>query len=409
MQFSTVRMAWRNLGRNKRRTGLALLAIGVGQFALLASNGIMHGYMDNIKSAVTGPMVGHVQVYAPGWWEERAMDLAIEGLGEVLEAVRSDGAVRNAAGRIFAPVLVAPKADAFTAVVVGLETAIEGQPYGMLSGLAERVERGRVLLGYRLAKKIKAERGQEIAIVGQGADGSLANDLFVVQDIIKCPADLINQSGVVMELADAQDLFVMPDAAHMIVVRAEISGVAEELAERFEQQEALAGLDISPWQEIVPELLTILDTADYVGYIVLVLVFIAAIAGITNTLMMSTFERRHEFGMLLALGSRPSRIVGMIVIEAILLGIAGVVVGTGLGYGFVAASSFSGIDMASWGGESVKDIAYSGLNLPLHVYPRLEVFDTVLGLTAVMLTSLAASLWPAWYAGRLEPREALHG
>jgi putative ABC transport system permease protein len=125
--------------------------------------------------------------------------------------------------------------------------------------------------------------------------------------------------------------------------------------------------------------------------------------------MMATFERMHEFGMLLALGSRPRRLVRMIVIEAVLTGILGVVIGTALGYLFVFATSGSGIDMASWGGSGgeVRDMAYKGLNLPLHIYPRLAPFDTILGLIAVLFTSLVASLWPAWTAARLEPMEAM--
>lgn len=408
MQLSTVQIAWRNLGRSKKRTALALLAIGVGQFALLAANGLMRGYADNIRLAITGPMIGHVQVHAPQWRKERALDLYIDGLSEIIGEIRTDPAVGSAAARIYAPVLVAPQEDAFIATVVGLDVDVESEPYGLLSGLDEPLRDGHVLLGHRLARKIGAEPGREIAVVGQAADGSLANDLFIVQDIISSPADLINQLGVVMSLADAQQLFVMPDQAHEIAIRATKAGQAEQITERLAQRAALAGVEVEPWKKIVPELMVLLNTSDYVGYFVVIIVFIAAVAGIANTLMMATFERMHEFGMLLALGSRPFRLVRMIVIEAVLTGILGVVIGTLLGYLFVAATAESGIDMASWGGSGeVKDMAYKGLNLPLHVYPRLELFDTILGLVAVMFTSLVASVWPAWIAARLEPVEAM--
>ena len=409
MQFSTLKIGWRNLGRNKKRTALALLAIGVGQFALLASNGLMRGYADNIRLAITGPMIGHAQVHAPKWRKERALDLYIDSVSEVIAAVRADEAVGNAAARIYAPVLVAPKEDAFIGVVVGLDMEVESEPYGMLSGLDEPLKARHVLIGHRLAKKIGAEEGMEIAVVGQAADGSLANDLFTVQDIIRSPADIINQTGVVMSLASAQALFVMPDQAHEIVIRATQAGRSKQIAERLSHDPALAGTEVEPWQEIVPELTIVLNTSDYVGYFVIVIVFIAAVAGIANTLMMATFERMHEFGMLLALGSRPQRLVRMIVIEAILTGILGVIIGTALGYLFVVATADSGIDMASWGGSGgeVKDMAYKGLNLPLVVRPRLELSDTMLGLIAVMFTSLVASVWPAWTAARLEPMEAM--
>jgi len=408
MQFSTFKIGWRNLGRNKKRTALALLAIGVGQFALLASNGLMRGYADNIRLAITGPMVGHVQIHAPDWREERALDLYIDDVNSVLADVRADPGVGTAAARIYAPALAAPKEDAFMGVVVGVNVDIESEAYGMLSGLDEPLKEKHVLIGHLLAKKAGAEPGMEIAVVGQAADGSLANDLFIVQDIIRSPVDLVNQSGVVMSLAEAQALLVMPDQAHEIVIRATQAGETEGIVERLRKDPVLSGLEISPWTEIVPELVTILKTSDYVGYFVVIIVFIAAVAGIANTLMMATFERMHEFGMLLALGSRPQRLVRMIVIEAVLTGILGVIIGTGLGYLFVFATADCGIDMASWGGSGeVKDMAYKGLNLPLHVYPRLAPFDTVLGLIAVLFTSLVASLWPAWTAARLEPMEAM--
>lgn len=404
----TAQIAWRNLGRNKKRTALALLAIAVAQFALLATDGLMRGYSDNIRLAITGPMVGHVQAHHPNWRRERALDLAIDEVDRIVSTIHEDPDVGDVSARIYAPVLVAPEEDAFVATVVGLSVDSESNPYGVLSGLKHPLERGKVLMGYMLAKKIGARPGQEIAVVGQAADGSLANDLYIVQDIIKCPADIINQSGVVMSLQDAQRLFVMPNQVNEIVIRAKTSGKSRDITRRLSQKPLFATIEVLPWQEIVPELVLILKMSDYVGYFALVIVFVAAIAGIANTLVMSTFERVHEFGMLLALGTRPRRIVRMIVCEAIFIGILGVVVGTALGYGFVAGTAERGIDMASWGGEGqVEDMAYQGLNLPLHIYPRLEPVDSLLGLIAVIITSMAASVWPAWIAGRLEPVEAM--
>jgi len=408
MRLSTLKIAWRNLGRNKRRSGLALLAIAVGQFALLATTGLMHGYTDNIRLAITGPMVGHVQVHAPEWREERATDLVIEHASRVVAEIRRDPAVESASARIYAPVLAAPRRDAFMAVVIGVNAEAESRGAGLLAHLDAPLEKGKVLVGHILARRIEAEPGQEIAVVGQGADGSIANDLYVVQDIIRSPSDIVNQSGLVMTLASAQELLALPDQAHEIVVHARTSGTSGELAERLSKRPLLAGTEVLPWRELVPELTMIVDMAKYAGYFVLVLVFIAAVAGITNTLMMSTFERMHEFGMLLALGSRPRRIVRMIAIEAILLGVLGVAVGTLLGYAFVLATSGCGIDFASWGGDGkLEDFAYQGLNLPLKVFPRLKPVDSLVGLAAVLFTSLVASIWPALVAARLEPVEAM--
>jgi ABC-type lipoprotein release transport system permease subunit len=402
-----LQMAWRNLGRSKKRTGLALLAIAVGQFALLATNGLMRGYGDNIQAAITGPMIGHIQIHDPNWREERALDLMIEDVNAVLASVTSSPRVESAAARIYCPVLAAPEQEAFMAVIVGVQPEIESNEKGMLSGLDAPLEAGKVLIGYQLARKMKIEAGQEIAVIGQAADGSMANALFEVQAIIRCPVEVVNLSGIVMDLAEAQDFLAMPNCAHEIVLRLGAEDSPGAVAAALAKSPALEHLEILPWEQLVPELVTVIKSTEFTGYFVLVLVFVAAIAGIANTLMMSTFERMHEFGMLLSLGCRPLRIVALIVMEACLVAILGVALGTLLGYGFVDMTQTHGINMATWGGNETSDMGFKGLTIPMNIFPRVRASDTLMGLIAIMITSLLASIWPTWIAARLEPMEAL--
>ena len=407
MQASTFRIAWRNLWRNRRRTLLAVLAITVGQWALLATQGLMRGYGDNIQRAITGPMIGHVQLHAPDYRDERALDLVIRDVPGKLQRIREVPAVRNAAARIYASVLAAPERDAYVATLVGIDVASESEPFGLLSGNREPLQPEHVMLGYRLAERSGAEPGDTIALIGQAADGHLANDLFTVQSVIKGPVDRVNQSGVVMALSDARRFLVMPDEAHEIVVRVKQLDAVGSVLTELQRMSVLSHLEILPWREIVPELVMIVDMVDYVGWFVLGLVLVAALAGIINTLMMATYERMHEFGMLLALGCRPLRIVRLIMVEAVLLGLLGVGTGTALGLGFIGITRRTGIDMASWGGDSVEQFAYAGMNLPLDIVPRLEPADPFIGLVAIVLVSLLAAAWPASLAGRLDPMEAM--
>ena len=203
----TLKIAWRNLGRSKKRTGLALLAIAVGQLALLATSGLMHGYSDNIQSAITGPMIGHIQIHDPNWREKRALDLMIEDVNSLLAVLAADPQVTSASARIYSPVLVAPQEEAFVAMIVGLQPEVEAEDYGLLSGLDSPLESGKVLIGHRLARKMKVTPGAEIAVIGQSVDGYIADALFHIQDIIRCPADMINLSGIVMRLDDARTTF----------------------------------------------------------------------------------------------------------------------------------------------------------------------------------------------------------
>jgi ABC-type lipoprotein release transport system permease subunit len=404
---TTLQIAWRNLGRNRRRTALALAAIGIGQAALLVMAGVMNGFVDQVFFAVTGPFVGHVQIHAQEWREERAMDLFINDLDHTLEAIRGHERVKRAVPRIYAPVLAAPAEEAFGALVVGIDVDAESAPEGLLAGLERPIETREVVVGNILARRYELEPGQEIAVIGQGADGSLANDLYTVVEVVCTAVDPINQAGIVMCLEDAQELFAMWDAAHEIAIHAIPDTDAKALASSLATDPALADDEVVPWQVLAPELVSYLKMAAILAYLVLILVFIAAAAGIANTMMTATFERMHEFGMLLALGTRPRRIVGMVFTEAVVLGVLGVVLGTGLGLGAVALGSVYGLNMATFGGEAVNDLSFKGLNLPFKIFPRVEVAEILAGLATVVATSLLAALWPASIAARLEPVEAM--
>jgi len=210
-----------------------------------------------------------------------------------------------------------------------------------------------------------------------------------------------------MSLSDAQAMFSLADQAHELVVRAKTREEADALAARLAASPRFKDLEILPWYEVVKGMKRMVDMMDYSVLFVLIFVFVAAVAGVANTMLMSTFERVREFGMLLALGSRPWRIVGMIFAEAAALGLLGAVVGTILGCALVGVTSWTGIDMAAWGGEAAKDFSFQGMRLPLLVYPWLKLSDVLVGVGAVTATSILSAVWPAAIAARLEPVEAL--
>ncbi len=408
MTFSTLRLAWRNLGRHRRRTGLCLAAIAIGQFGFITMCGMYHGVSDAMLDIVTGPLSGHVQVHAPEWREERAVDLVVEDLTRILTEVRSSEGVARAAGRIYSPVLAALGETGFQAMVMGVDPEAESDPRGLLPGLAEDVVpgQGKVLVGYILARKLGVKGGEEIAVVGQGADGSTANALFTVSTVVRTPLDLVNRLGIVMSMTDAQELFAMPDQAHEIVVHASEAGTSTEVASGLRALETLATTEVIGWREAAPQIAEYVDLTNKAGAFILVLVLLAAAAGVANTMMMSTFERQHEFGMLLSLGCRPRRVVWMIVVEAIVLGLAGVVVGTALGAALVTTLGHTGMDVML-GGSADTPLTLYAVEFPSRIYMRFAVGDAVNGVVAVSITAVLASLWPASYAARLEPSEAL--
>ena len=400
------RIAWRNLWRNRRRTTPALAAIGLSVTLVLLYNGMLCGYGDWLIDTISGPMLGHVQAHAPDWRDTRAMDRRLGDVGRTLAAIRRVPGVTGADARVYAPALAALGVDGFAVFVMGVDLASESAPGRLLGGI-EPPPQGQVLMGRQLATQMHVSPGDQIALVGQGADGSLANDLFVVAAVVTTATDFVNRQGVIMAIDTARDLFVMPDEAHEIVVHSDDPERADALAASLRGVPELAGAEVLDWRSLAPDMVDIIRLVEVAWIFVLVLVFIAAAAGVANTMMMATYERTHEFGMLLALGTGPRRLVALITLEALALGLLGAAIGTALGGSLVAWAHDTGVDYAALTGGGPSEISAFGLNWSLRFYPALAAIDIARVVGAVVITSLLACAWPAVRSARLEPARAL--
>jgi ABC-type lipoprotein release transport system permease subunit len=404
---TTWRIAWRNLWRNPRRTTLALAAIGLSVTLVLIYDGILRWEADYIVDTITGPMLGHVQAHAPEWRHTRAMDKTMGRVSAAVAALRRDPDVAGVDTRVYAPALAALGEEGFAVMVMGVDMAEAVRPARLLDGLTTPLGGRRVLMGRLLAEQMGVTRGAEIAIVGQGVDGSLANDLYTVAALIDTPVDLVNRQAIVMPLAGARELFAMGDEAHELIVYARDPARARPLAARLSGSPELAGVEVLDWKTAAPGMNDLVELVSVMWVFVLLLVFVAAAAGVANTALMSTFERTHEFGMLLALGTAPSRIVAMILVESLALGATGALLGTALGGALVAWAHAAGVDWAALTGGGPSRLSAFGVTFTMIIRPRLAAIDIVRVVMAVMVTSVLASAWPALRAARLQPARAL--
>jgi ABC-type lipoprotein release transport system permease subunit len=404
---STMRMAWRNLWRNPRRTALALAAIGLSVTLVLAYTSILRAYGQWIVETITGPMLGHVQMHAPLWRKDRLMDRTLRDVAATLADLRRDPDVASATARIYAPALAAREEEGFAVIVMGIDSRAESGPARLLTDVVEPLRPQEALIGRQLAELMSLRVGDEVAVVGQGVDGSLANDLFTVKGLVTTSVDLVNRQGILIDLSEAQTLFAMPNEAHEIVIHARRPEIAAALSRRLAGASSFAGAEVLDWQTLAPEMVTLVRITDLAGLLMLLLVFIAAAAGVANTMLMATFERTREFGMLLALGTHPSRLVRLVIAESTALGVVGALTGSLIGSVLVAITHRTGIDYSWLAGGGPSELSFAGLRFSLRFYPALGVMDVARTIGAVCITSLLAATWPALRASRLHPVQAL--
>jgi ABC-type lipoprotein release transport system permease subunit len=256
------------------------------------------------------------------------------------------------------------------------------------------------MIGAGLADQLGLAPGSEIVLVGQAADGSLANDRFTVVGIGDAGSYEANASAVFLPLTEAQSFFALEKSVHQIIVRLpndeDLALPVKQLRELFSTNP----LEIMRWEEILPEFKSAMDAKAKNQRIIDVIVFLIVSLGVLNTMSMSTFERTREFGVMASLGTRRMRILGMVVLEAMLLGLVGFVLGVGLSYAILHGIGTVNFAAMGAGGDVM------GARMPEAVHPRVLPGPVVGAAITTVLTMLAGGLIPAIRASHLQPVEA---
>ncbi len=402
-----VRLAWRNLWRQPKRT---LLTTG----AIVFSN-VLLVFMISMQFGMYGLMIenglkvftGHLQVQSPGYIDEAKMRLTVPNAASLAADIRHEpGLLAAARGSTFA--LVSSEDRTYGIAVLGVEPAFEPG----ISSLPGLVREGRylddpaaaeIVVGSTLARNLKAGLGDELTLLGSGMDGSFAAAVVNIVGIFDTGVVDIDRSFSMLPLAFFQEVFFMQDRAHTVVVTApSLDDVATAVTTVSALVPDDGSLAVHDWNALEPSLRQTIQ-ADIGSAVFTYLVLVVLVAfSVLNTQTMSVLERTHEFGIIMALGMRPGRLGGLVMLEAALMGALGAVVGAALG------------GLVTWY-FSVNGLTYPGLeemasqfNLPGRMYPAVTVPSLTIGPAVVFLFSLLAALYPALRLHRLRPVEAMN-
>jgi ABC-type lipoprotein release transport system permease subunit len=266
--------------------------------------------------------------------------------------------------------------------------------------LPDEPQRG-VVLGKKLARSLQASVGAEIVVLVQAADGSLGNELFTVTGILSTVGDAIDRSAALMHEHDFRELFVFQDKVHEIALNSMNSRTPEEVVALI--RPAAAGAELKTWREIMPTLSDMANVSRAAIWIFLGIFFLAAGLGVLNTMLMATYERFHEFGVLKAMGATPWRIVSDVLLEALTLGVLATVIGAILGLAGGHYLETTGIDTRSL----ANDITFFGVAFDPILRASMSPGAFVWPVVVMWAVCVAASIYPAVMVARLDPVKAI--
>lgn len=397
------RLAWRNVWRNGRRTAIMLAAIGVGAWLMIFMAALMRGMVEQQVHDTIFNLTGHVQIHAPGYLDDPAIENSMSAPGPALLQVLGDGAVENWTTRVRLPAVIASERESAGVTLVGIEPQAEQG----LSFIAGAVGEGRslqgrdddgLILGRRLAERLETSLGKRVVIMAQDRDNEVADRGFKVVGIFDAEIEATESAFVFTGRGAAQTLLKMGDEVSELALMTTDRERLGQLVERL--RDAAPGLEVADWATLEPLLKVSLELYDGFMLVWFFVVFLAMSFGLVNTLLMAVYERTRELGLFQALGMRPRAIVFQVLLESLVLLGIGLAVGNAAAWLSVVALS-DGLDL----GAFAQGMEWAGLSSM--IYPLVIAKDVVNANVLVVVLGLIASLYPAWRAARHVPVEAI--
>ena len=399
-----LKIAFRNIFRQKRRTILTALAMIVGFTLSSVFIGWSDGAYGDIITMFTRNRIGHIQVHRQGYLDKPSLYKTISDYTAVGEAIQTIPGVEAWTPRVFGAGLGSVDERSTTVQIIGVDAARETET----TRFDKKVIDGRVLgdttshdivIGKGLAKTLSATLGSEMVLFSQGADGSIANDVYTIVGILESGDDATDRVTCYLNLEDAQELLVLEGRVHEIVLTVSKINQVSKITKAIENRLNDSTLHVAPWQEVAKSFYRAMQAdkqGDAIGRIVIML--IVAI-GVLNTVLMSVLERTREYGVLKAVGTKPTQIFRLVICEVAIISLASICVGALLAVLAIYLLSIYGITLP-------EEFTYGGVKFQT-MYAEVNARSLIIPAITVLFSAMVVGLFPAIKAARIMPAKAM--
>ena len=403
-------MAWRNLWRNPRRTILTIGAITFASLLLVFMLSFQFGSYDTMINTSVKIQTGHLQIQSDEYQEKKSIRLVVSEPEKIAALVDNIPQVMAYTFRAQTFSLISSEQRTYGVIVTGIDPEHEAD----VSSLKSLIRQGQflsgenmdqALVGKLLARNLKVKVGDELSLIGQGRDGSIAATVVKIKGIFSSGIDELDRASIHIPLNTFQEVYSMQGAVHEVVVIADSLSDVDKIKHAIQSdltslnlKERLIVLD---WNELMPGLRQSIEMDLISGLIFYMLLLLVVAFSILNTFLMAIFERTREFGVMMAIGTTPGRLTKVLLIESMTLTFVGVVAGIFAGSLITIYFQTHGIDF-SGASELLSQFGISG-----RMYPKLSLLSAFSGPLAVLVITFFTALYPSLKVRRMRPVEAM--
>lgn len=380
-------------------------SIVVGIWALLFGSGFMNGFMVGYMANIIENDVSNIQVHHPEFKKDFEIRYFIADGEEKAIQIRNWEGVKGATTRTLVNGMIASPKKASGVQIRGIDVINEAIVTKLDSIISEGtyfegIKKNPIIIGKKLAENLKVKLRSKVVLTFNDYDGDITAAAFRIVGIVKSSSLNINGLYAFVKQEDLKRILGIGNEIHEIAV---VTEPFFEESSIIEQYNSTYNNDLAEsWREIAPQLALMQEMYGSMLYVLLVIIMLALVFGIINTMLMAVLERMKELGMLMAIGMTKIRVFIMVLLETLYLGIIGAPLGLLAGWLTISYYRNTGVDLSNYS-EGLEAFGYSSI-----LYPYVEGSAYIIVTIGVIITALIGAIYPAWKAIKLNPVEALH-
>ncbi len=405
-----MKIGWRNLWRNKRRSLVVISSIAIGIFFMIFSMAFMNGMNVQMIENTIKTSLGHIAVHKTGFHEFMKLEYNFGLNSKVIESVEKIQEIKAYAPRVKIQGMIRSSESSRGIMIVGIDPEKEKEVSSIFdytikddqSSFLTAEDDNSILISKSLAKKLDLMLGDRVVVMFQDINNEITGIGLTVNGFFVTPLESFDKYVVFTTIKRLQkESGIGANISELNIILKDsraVESIKADLTDRINDSK----LEILSWKDMAPNLVSAVQLFDNMIYMFFVIIFITVIFSIANTLIMAIMERFHEIGVMKAIGTDPKWIFSIVMFEALNLGIVGLVIGVVAGVALTELLAITGIDfsfyiesMRMWGSGSI-------------IYPMIKTLDIVVATIIVIINTMIAALYPAVKAARIKALEALH-